>query len=136
MFNFMKLTNFTFLFNTYLIIIGILVLIGCDSDINNKNLIEEEVKYKINRHIANKLKKCRIKALVDAEIFVDSIITEVTNNAVNKNIDFPDKPEGRDTSSSEFDIKIDSVDLDDIVDSFRINKDAISRNIDLDSLIK
>jgi hypothetical protein len=78
---------------------------------------------------------CRLDAMEDAEIFVDSIIKDITKNAIGSDIDFPDKPSGRDTSKSEFDIKIDSVKVNEIVDSLNITTIKAIDTIDLDTIL-
>lgn len=108
--------------------IAIFVVLGCESGIDKDILINKAIKRKLDRHIERKLDKCRTNALEDAEIYVDSIIKEVTKSAIGSDIDFPDKPMGRDTSNKAFDISIDSVEMVEIVESLKINSDSFIKD--------
>lgn len=104
-----------------MLVLSLLLVYSCNSVNSNKILMEKEVEYKIKKYIHNKLKKCKSEALEDAEIHVDSIITEVTKNAVKNDLEFPERPE-RDTSSENFNFKIDSIKLDKVVDSMNLSE--------------
>ncbi len=107
-----------------LIILSLLFFISCNSNIDNTSLIEKEVNNRIRILIKNKIEKCRRNALEDAEIHVDSIISEITQNSVNKGIDFPEKPVKKDTDSLSFNIEIDSINLEKVIDSLRLLRDT------------
>jgi len=103
--------------------IGILFFNACDDSLEIKEKINLKVKEKLDDFRWRKLKKCRDKALEDAETFVDSIITEITKNAVYKDLDFPEKPV-RDTANSEYNINLDSFDIKKVIDSLEISDPA------------
>ena len=105
----------------------LVIVYSCNSGDANKILLENEVEYKMKRYVHNKLKKCKSNALEDAEIHVDSIITEVTNNAVKSDLEFPERPI-RDTSSENFNFKIDSIELDDAMDSLKLFESIIEQD--------
>ncbi len=93
-----------------ILILFFLGMYGCSSQDNN-NAIYEEVTLKYNNYKRNKINRCVKSALEDAEIYVDSIITEYTKNSVKNIVEFPDKPQ-KNYDSSLYDIKIDSFDID------------------------
>ena len=102
---------------------SLLFVLSCNSGDDNKFLLEKEVDYKMQIHINKKLNGCRNNALEDAEVFVDSIITEITSNSIKNDLEFPERP-GRDTSSENFNFKIDSMDIIKVVDSLNLLKDS------------
>ncbi len=108
--------------------ISLLFILSCESAIDNTALVEKEVNKKMQSLIQNKMDKCRNNALGDAEVYVDSIIADITQNSINKDIDFPDKPVKKDTDSLSFNIKIDSINLDEVIDSLKIIRDTITEN--------
>ena len=111
------------------------MILSCESSVDDTKLINREINRKLSRFKKNKLRECRLKALDDAEIYVDSIIRDITINAVNSSIDFPEKPEGRDTSKEKFDVKIDSVEIIKIVDSLNIKRVEIIDSIESDTIL-
>ncbi len=108
--------------------VSLLFILSCESAIDNTALVEKEVNRKIHSLIQNKMEKCRNNALEDAEVYVDSIITDITQNSINKDIDFPEKPVKKDTDSLSFNIKIDSINLDKVLDSLKIVRDTTTEN--------
>ncbi len=118
----MTIKDFRYIFFT----IVFLFLSSCESTIDNTALIEKEVNRKVNSLINQKTEKCRQNALNDAEVYVDSIISDITQNSINKGIDFPEKPEKKDTDSIGFKIEIDSLNLDEVIDSLKLIQDTTS----------
>ncbi len=96
-------------------IITILLLffvVSCSSEDNENNkIIYEEVSLKYESYKRNKVDRCVKSALEDAEMYVDSIITDYTKNSIKNNIDFPEKPQ-RNNDTGLYDIKIDTFDID------------------------
>ena len=101
-----------------------LFFISCEPASDKTALIEKKVKLKVNSLIDKKIDKCKQKALDDAEVYVDSVISEITQNSINRGLDFPDKPEKKDTDSLSFKIEIDSMDIDEIIDSLKLTEDT------------
>ena len=89
---------------------------ACTNKQDVENKIEAKVNEKLNNYIKSRLSKCRDRALEDAEVYVDSIIAEVTKNAVYKDMDFPSKPV-RDTLGEDYEIDLDTFDVQEAKDS-------------------
>lgn len=100
------------------IFIAVIIFSSCDENEAINQKIEFKVKEKLSVYKRKRLKKCKDKALEDAEIYVDSIIAEITKNAVYKDLDFPERP-ARDTSVDNYELELDSFELDKIVDSLK-----------------
>ncbi len=87
-------------------------VVSCFSEDNGDNkIIYEEVSLKYESYKRNKIKRCVKSALEDAETYVDSIITDYTQNSIKNNVDFPEKPQ-RNNDSGLYDIKVDSFNID------------------------
>lgn len=110
-----------------ILILSILLVYSCNSGDSNRILLENEVELKMKIYIHKKLNKCKSNALEDAEIHVDSIITEVTKNAVKSDLEFPERPI-RDTNSENFNFKIDSLEMDKALDSLKLLKINIEKD--------
>jgi len=119
-----------------LFIFTVLLISSCDRSIDSTKLINKEINRKLEKYTLKKLNECRLNAIEEAEIYVDSIIKDITHNAIGSNIDFPDKPTGRDTANSEFDIKIDSIKVEEIVDSLNVNPIETNDTINLDTILQ
>ncbi len=100
---------------------------ACESNLIDMDAINKEVNAKLERKIALKIKDCRQKALEDAEIYVDSVITELTKDVLIEDLDFPDKPQ-RDTVTVNYQIKIDSIDIKELTDSLKLFIDSLKTN--------
>ncbi|MGE5357080.1 MAG: hypothetical protein ACM3PT_12670 [Deltaproteobacteria bacterium] len=92
------------------------VFCSCDIDTVDMYKVNQEIQNRIKIQEYKKANECRQKALEDAESFVDSIITEITKNSVGNDIFFPDRPK-RDTSGKYYNIKLDSVNIKNLLDS-------------------
>jgi len=101
-----------------------LFILSCGQSLDNTALIDKEVNQKVRSLINQKAEKCRQNALNDAEVYVDSIISDITQNSINKGIDFPEKPEKKDSDSIGFKIEIDSLNLDEVIDSLKLIQDT------------
>ncbi len=98
---------------------------ACESDLIDMDAINNEVNTKLKRKIAIKIKDCRQKALEDAEVYVDSIIANITHDFIKKDIDFPEKPQ-RDTEIINYQIKVDSVNIKRLTDSLNLIADSLN----------
>jgi len=112
---------------TTIIVLLVFSFSSCNSDLIDMDAINKEVNAKLQRKIDIKINDCRHKALEDAEIYVDSIITELTNDILIKNIDFPEKPQ-RDTEAKNYKIKIDSININNLTDSLNLINDSLDTN--------
>ena len=112
---------------TILFVLIVFSFSACNSDLIDMDAINKEVKAKLQRKIDIKINDCRHKALEDAEIYVDSIITELTNDILIKDIDFPEKPQ-RDTEAKNYQIKIDSININKLTDSLNLINDSLDIN--------
>ncbi len=110
-----------------LFVLFVFTLSSCESDLVDMDAINKEVNTKLQRKINTKINDCRQKALKDAEIYVDSIITDLTKDILIKDVEFPEKPQ-RDTETKNYQIKIDSIDINSLVDSLEIINGRIDTN--------
>ena len=100
---------------------------ACESDLIDMDAINKEVNTKLQRKFDIKIYDCRQKALEDAEIYVDSIITEITKDILIKDLEFPEKPQ-RDTETKNYQIKVDSVNIKRLTDSLNLITDSLDTN--------
>lgn len=56
------------------------------------SLVQKELKKKLEKFSNTILEKCRMEAIEDAEIFVDSLVSEELNSLSGDTIAFPRKP--------------------------------------------
>jgi hypothetical protein len=97
------------------------MLYSCDIGTVDMKKVNQEIENRIKIQKIKKTMECQQNAMKDAEIFVDSIITEITKNSINNDIFFPDRPR-RDTSGKHYLIKLDSVNVKKMLDSMtRVN---------------
>ncbi len=64
------------------------------------NFVKIKLDQDINEYYADRMKACKLEALVRAEDYVDSIIVNKINVTLLKNVSFPDKPKRPQSPSS------------------------------------
>ncbi len=100
----------------YFIFVSFFVIYGCESKVIDMDAIQKKVNTRLQRKIDIKIADCREKALQDDEVYVDSIITDLTKNVVLQDLEFPEKPQ-RDTTFDDYQIKVDSINVEKLSDS-------------------
>ena len=101
-------------------ILIILIIAGCEIDPIDMNKVERNVELRLKESEVNKITECKQKALIDAEIYVDSIITEIIRNSIFDNMFFPERPK-RDTTDIIFEIEHDTVSIKTLLDNMMRN---------------
>jgi hypothetical protein len=99
-----------------LIFLLVCSLFACDIGSVDMEKVNLEIENRIKTEKIKRTIKCTQSAREEAEIFVDSIITEITKNSLNNELSFPDRP-SRDTISKHYEVKLDSVNIRNLLDS-------------------
>lgn len=102
-----------------LIFILTALLFSCSADTVDMDKVNMEVNQRIALKKLNKIEECKVMAQDSAEIFVDSIMTEISKNLTNNDLYFPSRPR-RDTNSKRYEVKLDSFDISKLRDSMVI----------------
>ncbi len=99
-----------------LILFSFCFLFACDIGTVDMEKVNLEIENRIKNEKIKRTVKCTELAREEAEIYVDSIITEITKNSLNNDLSFPDRP-SRDTISKHYEVKLDSVNIRNLLDS-------------------
>lgn len=99
-----------------LIFLLVSILFACDTGTADMNKVNFEIANRIKNEKIKRTVQCTELAREEAEIYVDSIITEITKNSLNNDLSFPDRP-SRDTISKHYEVKLDSVNIRNLLDS-------------------
>lgn len=99
-----------------LIFIIITSLYSCSADTIDMDKVNMEVNQRISLKKLTKIEECKAMAQDSAEIFVDSIMTDISKNLTKNDLYFPSKPK-RDTNSKRYEVRLDSFDINKLRDS-------------------
>lgn len=110
------------MFRIILIIFSFLLLYGCYDQEIDKVKIDKEIEYKLYIDKRNKTEECRLKVMLEAEMDVDSVISDLTRIYIGNDSTFPQRP-NRDTSKDLYNVKIDEINLKSLKDSIFISND-------------
>ena len=109
------------MFKTLIFFLFAFILYSCDIGSVDMDKVNQEIENRIKTQKIKKTIECTEKARAEAEIFVDSIITEITKNSINNDLSFPERP-SRDTLSKYYEVKLDSVNISKLLDSMTNTK--------------
>jgi hypothetical protein len=102
-----------------LIFIIITILYSCSADTIDMSKVTMEVNQRITLKKLNKIEECKAMAQDSAEIFVDSIMTDISKNLTKNDLYFPNRPK-RDTNSKRYEVRLDTFDINKLRDSMVI----------------